>query len=213
MKKFESIEAKAKSLMQKNKSSHGWDHTERVMNLSLHIAKIEGADLDIVHVAALLHDIGRHKEDEALGEVCHAEEGAKMAAKILRDEAFDEETIAQIVHCIENHRFRGNKKPDTLEAKVLFDADKLDSIGAVGIGRAFMFAAEVGARVHNSPTVDISKTEPYGEEDTAYREFFHKLKKVHERMLTAEGKLLADERHKFMCDFFDRLNKEAAGKL
>ena len=105
-----------------------------------------------------------------------------------------------------------SKIPNSKEAKILFDADKLDSIGAIGIGRAFLFAGEIGAKLHNKD-VDIDKTKPYTKEDTAYREYMIKLRKVKERMLTDEGKHIAKERHKFMVEFFDRLNKEVDGNL
>jgi uncharacterized protein len=94
----------------------------------------------------------------------------------------------------------------------LFDADKLDSIGAVGIGRAFLFAGEVGARLHNKDS-DISKTKPYTREDTAFREYMVKLRWVRDRMFTKEGKRIAAERHKYMVDFFHRLDKETDGEL
>ena len=100
----------------------------------------------------------------------------------------------------------------TLEARVLFDADKLDSIGAVGIGRAFLFAGEVGARLHDKD-VDVGKTKPYTREDTAYREYLVKLRLVKDRMTTREGRRLAAGRHKFMAAFFDRIDKETDGAL
>jgi uncharacterized protein len=117
-----------------------------------------------------------------------------------------------MVHCIAAHRFRDNKQPETPEARVLFDADKLDSIGAVGIGRAFLFAGEVGAKLHDK-AVDPEKSLPYSEEDTAYREYLVKLRYVKDRMLTASGLELAKERHQFMTDFFERLNREVDGDI
>jgi uncharacterized protein len=98
-----------------------------------------------------------------------------------------------------------------LEARTLFDADKLDSIGAIGIGRAFLFAGEVGAKLHN-PGADLHNTQPYTQEDTGYREFKLKLSKIKGRMLTAEGKRLAEERHAFMERFFERLQQEYEGR-
>ena len=207
------IREEAKARFKNASPSHGWDHTERVLRLALHIGDVEGAEPSIVELAALLHDIGRKLEDESLGEVCHAEEGARLSAGILERHAIAGDISEKIIHCIEHHRFRGNKKPDTLEAKVVFDADKLDSIGAVGIGRAFLFAGESGAKLHNEPGIDPLKEAPYGPEDTAYREFLHKLQHVHERMLTGEGKRLAEERHAFMLDFFARLEEETRGEL
>jgi uncharacterized protein len=194
------------------KGSHRWDHTLRVLKVAKHIAEKEGADITTVGIAALLHDIGRSKEDQSNGEIDHAKVGAEMAREILMEFEIKEIQFENILHSIETHRFRGNASPKTLEAKVLFDADKLDSIGAVGIGRAFLFAGEVGAKLHDKD-VDIEKTQPYTEDDTAYREYLVKLSKIKERMLTSEGKLLAEERHEFMRNFFDRLNKETEGKL
>ena len=95
---------------------------------------------------------------------------------------------------------------------MLFDADKLDSIGAVGIGRAFLFAGEVGARLHD-PAIDIRRTRPYTRDDTAYREFLVKLRRVKGRIFTREGRRIAAERHRFMVAFFERLNKETEGAL
>jgi uncharacterized protein len=192
------------------KGSHDWDHTLRVYNLCLHIGKKENADLEIVQYAAVLHDIGRSYQDRSNGKECHAKKGALLARDLLERHKMDPGKIRQIVHCIAAHRFRGSITPHSIEAKVLFDADKLDSIGAVGVGRAFLFAGEVGATLHNKD-IDMDKTQPYTQEDTAYREFIVKLRHVKDRMLTREGKRMAEERHNFMVAFFDRLNQEVDG--
>ena len=192
------------------KGSHRWDHTERVCKMAQHIAAVESADQEIVTIAAYLHDIGRTREDESNGKVCHARLGAQMAEKMLLEMNLDRQKTRQIVHCIAAHRFRDEVVPQSLEAKVLFDADKLDSIGAVGIGRAFLFAGEIGAHLHQKDK-DPSEVQPYSKDDTAYNEFLIKLQYVQDRMLTIEGKRLAAERHQFMVDFFDRLNNEVEG--
>ena len=205
------IREKARQWMARGRASHGWDHVERVWNLCRHIASEEGADLEILEIAAYLHDLGRGEETASGGRVCHAQEGARLALELLREEGFPEEAIRAVVHCIEAHRFRAEGVgPQTLEARVLFDADKLDSIGAVGVGRAFLFAGEVGAVLHN-PHTDIAKTRPYSSEDTAYREFRVKLIKIKDRMLTPAGRRLAEDRHRFMVEFFGRLEEEVAG--
>lgn len=209
---IEKIKKETKAILESSRGSHDWEHTERVYKLALHIGEKEGADLTIVALAALLHDIGRSCEDRTNGEVCHAEKGAEMASIILQKYGVDQKMIDQIIHCIETHRFRNNKQPESAEARVLFDADKLDSIGAVGIGRAFLFAGEVGAKLHNKDTC-ITATKPYTEEDTAYREYMVKLRYIKERILTEEGKRIAVERHEFMEEFFLRLNKEVEGIL
>lgn len=194
------------------RGSHDWDHTERVCRLAERIARKEGADLFVVRLAAVLHDIGRAEEDRTNGRLCHSRRGAALAGPILRKHGLDRRTVARVAAAIRTHRFRGSLRPRTLEAKVLFDADKLDSIGAIGVGRAFLFAGEVGARLHNSG-VDISKTEPYTREDTAYREYTVKLGRVKDRIFTAEGKRIAAERHRYMAGFFARLDKEETGLL
>ena len=116
-----------------------------------------------------------------------------------------------ILHCIRSHRFRGNHTPETREAQVLFDADKLDAIGAVGVARAFLFAGEVGARLHN-PDVRAEETQPYSDNDTGYREFRLKLRKIKNRLITGEGKRMAEDRHRFMEEFFQRFLEEYEGK-
>jgi uncharacterized protein len=209
---FERIRKEAHKFFRGARGSHDWDHTERVLRLCLRIGKKEKANLKILKLAAVLHDIGRSEEDRSNGKICHAEAGARLAQKILKANGVAQGEIRRILHCIRAHRFRKNTPPLTKEAQVLFDADKLDSIGAVGIGRAFLFAGEVGARVHNKDT-DISKTLPYTEEDTAYREYMVKLKHIKDRIFTQEGRRIAEGRHKFMVEFFARLDKETDGKL
>ncbi len=158
---------------------------------------------DILAPAALFHDIGRYKERCTQGGICHADRGAEMAEAILRDLGYSAEDQAAICHCIRAHRFRSSTTPASLEAKILFDADKLDSMGAIGIGRAFLFAGQVGARLHNAET-NPAETLPYSAEDTAYREFQVKMSKVRDQMLTTVGRELARRRHEFMETFFCR---------
>ena len=186
---------------------HGPDHSLRVHRTALHIGRLMGARLDILSAAALLHDIGRRHETETRGTICHAGKGAELAREILAELAFPAAAIERIVHCIATHRYRDANRPQSLEAEILFDADKLDSVGAIGIGRAFLFAGEVGARLHNENS-DIRNTDSYSVEDTAYREFKVKLCKVKDRMLTPVGRKLAEERHAFMEVFFERLERE-----
>ena len=190
---------------------HGPDHTERVHKTALHIGRLMKARLDVLSAAALLHDIGRRYETREQGKICHAEKGAELARQILEKLEFTPDLVDEIAHCIEAHRYRGDKPPRTLEAKILYDADKLDSIGAVGIGRAFLFAGQTGARLHNDTDVDILACKPYSKEDTAYREFKFKMSKIKDRMLTPEGRRLANERHDFMEVFFERLERETKG--
>ena len=208
---LDDIRRESEKIHRGSKGSHDWDHTLRVYRLCLRIGRVEGADMDVLRPAAYLHDIGRRAQDEMGGKVCHAEEGAVMAKKLVANLPLSEAQRENIVHCVRTHRFRGSQVPRTLEAKVLFDADKLDSIGAVGVARAFLFAGEVGAKLHNA-SHDIENTLPYSEEDTGYREYKLKLRRVKDRIMTGEGKRLAKERHEFMDTFFKRFLEEYEGK-
>lgn len=208
----DAIRDRARDLFLKASGSHGWDHTRRVVALCEHIGRAEKADLRVLRLAAYLHDIGRCRQDRSSGQHCHAKEGARMAAAILEEMPLSGSEKKNIIHCVRSHRFRENQTPETLEARALFDADKLDAIGAVGVARAYLFAGEVGARLHN-PDVDVTAAPAYSENDTGYREYLVKLRHIHTRMLTAEGRRLAAERHAFMESFFERFVSEIEGRL
>lgn len=210
--KFEKLKAEVIEILESGSGSHDWEHTERVLNMCFHIASFEGGNTDIIRAAALLHDIGRHAQDINKGTVSHALISVSMARPILERYGFSPDDIEKILHCIETHRYRMGDEPKTLEAQILFDADKLDAIGAVGIGRAFVFAGENGAAVHIR-NLDIENSESYTKQDTAYREFKVKLEKIKDRIYTNEGRRIAKERHNFMAAFFDRLQKEADGEI
>ena len=208
---IEEIKNFAKMRFRSARGSHDWDHTLRVYRLCQRIGKKEGVDMTVLLAASLLHDIGRSCQDAANGAVCHAAEGARLAQPLLQQLSLAQRQIENILHCIRAHRFRGSQMPETAEAKVLFDADKLDAIGAVGIARAFLFAGEVGARLHSSD-INPEDASAYSPDDTGYREFRVKLCKIKDRMLTHEGRKLAEGRHAFMVEFFNRFIKEYEGK-
>ncbi|MGC9325738.1 MAG: HD domain-containing protein [Desulfomonilia bacterium] len=209
---IDTIREFARTHFQNAQYSHDWEHTERVHKLCLHLGACEGADIEVLAIAAYLHDIGRAHQDTSKGSVCHAEKGAEIARELLANYPIPDEKKENIIHCILSHRYRNSHVPETIEAKVLFDADKLDAIGAVGIARAYLFAGEVGAVLHN-PGIDPEKVKPYSRDDTGYREYRVKLSKIRDRMLTEEGRRMAMERHAFMETFFDRFLKEYDGIL
>lgn len=206
------IRREARQFFHNARGSHDWEHSERVARLAVFLAGREQADTGIVEAASLLHDIGREAEFESGGRQCHARTGAMMARGLLERLGVETGIRERIVHCIAAHRFRGTNRPESPEARVLFDADKLDSIGATGIGRAFLFAGEVGATLHD-PDVDPAATSSYSREDTAFREFKVKLQFIRERMLTETGREIAIGRHEFMVSFFDRLTRETLGQM
>jgi uncharacterized protein len=192
------------------RGSHDWEHTLRVHALCMRIGPQEGADMFVLQAAAYLHDIGRAAQDAVRGSLCHATHGAEIAKALLSPFAIDADRQANIIHCVRAHRFRDDHAPATVEARVLFDADKLDAIGAVGVARAYLFAGELGACLHN-PGIVPEQTLSYSRDDTGYREFVVKLSKIKDRVLTTEGKRLALERHNFMIAFFERFIKEYEG--
>ena len=164
------VEAFAVGQFDEARGSHDWEHTLRVVRLCRRIGPPEGADMTVLLSAGYLHDIGRSHQDKAKGALCHAGKGAELAAPFVAGLHLSETQKSNILHCISSHRFRGNGAPETREARVLYDADKLDAIGAVGVARAYLFAGAVGARLHN-PDLRIEETTPYSVDDTGYREF------------------------------------------
>ena len=192
---------------------HDFDHTMRMVKTARHLQETEGGDPFIVECGALLHDIGRPAEFADQGETCHARIGAEQAAELLAQAGVNDSRAKAICDCIAFHRYRsrGSSEPPTaLEAKIIFDADKLDSMGAIGIGRAFYFAGRIGARVHNSRE-EALEGKSYGLNDSAYREYLVKLQYLLDKLLTAEGRRLGRARHHFMREFFTRLERESEG--
>jgi len=208
---IEQLKPEVKYLLEEGEGCHDWDHTLRVYNLAMHIGEIEGADLEIIGIAALLHDIGRPEEARQDHKICHAEIGAVMAESILTGYGLGQEKIDAIKYCIKSHRWSRGEAPETKEAKILYDADKLDSIGAIGLGRAFNYSGTYHARVHN-PEIHYEDVREHSREDTAYQHYHIKLKKIKDKLFTGEAKHIAIERDKFMKEFFERLNAECRGE-
>jgi uncharacterized protein len=207
------VEEHVRKLLLAMPSCHDWDHTLRVRQNARKLAEAEKADLLLVDYAALLHDIGRLQELNDQGKTCHAALGAAMSKKILGDMGIKiPKFIEQVAACVRTHRYRGRtaEKPASLEAKVVFDADKLDSLGAIGLARAFHFAGRIGARVHNSETEALN-SKSYSREDSAYREFLVKLRHLPKAMLTESGRKYAKKRYMLMQMFFHALDQECNG--
>ena len=207
-------------------SAHEIDHVMRVYNLCLHLAKYElGIDLDVLKTAALLHDIARAKEfKDKTGSIDHADLGAEIAAEILRKLGHSEEKIAHVKHCIAAHRFRGGVKPRTREARILFDADKLDVLGAIGVARSFMISGQYGQKIYSDISIEkYLRDNVVGEKadgrlkdiskHSANLEFELKFRHVPERLYTHKAREMAKERMWFMEKFFERLRVEMRVEL
>ena len=191
-------------------SHHDKSHVERVYNLAVRIAGQEQADLVVVRAAALLHDIARAMEDEGKIED-HAVEGAKMARKVLEEVSFPEEKIGKVVHCVEVHRFRRGMQAGSLEAKILQDADRLDIIGAIGLARVFARGGWGNIPIYDP---SITPKEKYdGKSLTSVNHIYEKILKAKDTINTETAKKIAEERHKFVEQFLERLLKEWEGEM
>jgi uncharacterized protein len=203
---------------------HGFDHVLRVYALAERIARAEQADLEIVRAAVLLHDaVPPREENQALtgdlaetGWPSHHLDSAAFARQVLAAEGWPEDRQAAVEHCIRAHRFRDEStRPATLEARVLFDADKLDAIGAVGVARAIAYAAGAGQPFYAPASHSFLQTgqREVGEPHSAYHEFLFKLCKLRDRLYTASARKLAEDRHQVMEAYFLRLQAEARGEV
>lgn len=196
---------------------HGFDHVLRVYRMAERLALAEGADVEIVHAAALLHDAeGSATAGGEIGRSNHHHASSEFARQVLEAENWPPERIAAVQHCIRAHRFRDNSEPpDTLEAKILFDADKLDVIGAIGVVRTVAFDIVVGQPVYSEPSqrfLSAGEKEP-GEPHSSYHEYLFKLSRIKDRLFTPAARDLAEGRHRFMAEFFTRLAAEERGEL
>jgi uncharacterized protein len=200
-----------------NDPVHGFDHIQRVYRMAERLALLEGADLEIVRASALLHDAeGSKTSGGEAGRLSHQYESARLARQVLLEEGWEEARIQQVEHCIRAHRFRDQREPPlTIEAQVLFDADKLDVIGAFGIARTIAFDVVVGQPIFALPSekfISRGEKEP-GEPHSSYHEYLFKLAKIKDLLFTSTARSLASGRHQFMEDFFERMLAEYAGEL
>lgn len=205
-------------------SAHNMDHIMRVYNTCTHLAEGEDVDMETIKVAALLHDIARVKEDaDQTGSTDHALVGAEMAAPILRELGFLEDKIKHIQNCIITHRYRTGNRPETMEAKILFDADKIDGVGAIGTARGFIWTAKNGAKFHYKPNIEKYVRENLGgkingriqdkTKHCQWLEFNTKTKFIPDKMQTEKGRAVCRQRVEFQKAFLDRLEKEINGEL
>jgi uncharacterized protein len=200
-------EEEARQQYEGSDAIHDFDHVLRVVALATRLAEAEGADLEIVRTAGLLHDMGRGRESTAWND--HALLGAEMARGLLAGQP--EQKVEAVAHAIAAHRFRTGPEPETLEARVLHDADKLDAIGAIGVARAFAYGGHTGQRLWAEVRPDYSEDTATPEEHTPVHEYAIKLSRIRERLLTETARRIAGGRHAFMVAFFQRLEQEVQG--
>lgn len=205
---YEKIEQYMLSCMQD--SAHDAEHVYRVLNNALVIAQGESVDYDVLIAACLLHDVGR--EDQLRDpELCHAAVGSEKAYEFLTKNGFPQVFAQQVKDCIRTHRFRKNDLPQSTEAKILFDADKLDVVGAIGIARTLVYKGTVSDPLYTrNPDGSISDG-TQGETSSFFREYRFKLEKLYDRFYTQKGRALAFERRTAAEDFYNRLYSEVTG--
>ena len=223
---FRKIEEIRRFVRKRLKSSaHDYDHILRVEKIAKILQKnYSEADSDVIEVAVLLHDLFRVAEDtDKTGKIDHALKGAEFADGYLKKQKFKSDFISKVCHCIRVHRYRvGREKPETIEAKILFDSDKIDVLGAVGVARAFMVAGEYGERIYSDAEVeDYIKFNLKGgvlrgrikdlKLHSPNLEFETKFKHIPDLLFTKEGRKIAKERIKFMENFFKQLKEEITG--
>lgn len=194
---------------------HDFDHVLRVLRLAERLAQEEGADLEIVRAAALLHDAEGSAPDSDQ-RLSHHHQSAQFAAGILASEGWPEARVEAVQHCIRAHRYRHDgETPHTLEAKILFDADKLDVLGAIGVARVVAYAALNNQPLYAAPSqrfLASGEKEP-GEPHSAYHEYLFKLRRIKERLHTPTARMLAAERDAYLGAYFTRLEAELAGEM
>ncbi len=197
-------------------TAHSFAHVLRVLKLAERIGRAEGADMEVLRAAVLLHDIARVAEDA--GGPCHAEAGAEQAGQILS--GHPPAKVEAVAHAIRAHRFRATSVPQTLEAKILYDADKLDAIGAIGIARAYAIAGHHGQRLWSKVpdgfaerSIEEARRDVTDSEHTPVHEYRFKLSKLRDALFTTTARAIAAERHDYMARFFERLELEVDGEL
>ena len=181
-------------------TGHDYYHTMRVFNSARQIAIKEGADLEIVQIASLLHDVDDHKISPKTSQ------NLDNARVFMKENGLSQDKIEQICEIIGEISFskNGNKSPKTIEGKCVQDADRLDAIGAIGIARAFAFGGSRGRYLYNPDDKDAN--------DSTVDHFYDKLFKLKELMNTETSKEIAENRDSFMREYIDQFYSEWNGE-
>ena len=189
-------------------SAHDTEHIYRVLNLCLELAKYEnGVDFDILIISALLHDIGREIQFKNPS-LCHAKVGSEMAYSFLIENNYQKDFAEKVRHCILTHRYRSENLPQTIEAKILFDADKLDATGLIGISRTLMYKGKVNEPLYVRTSDNEISVGILEGEISFFQEYKKKLEKLYDKFFTKRAEELALVRQKNAIFFYEKLLKE-----
>lgn len=203
------VSGKIRKDSEREGSGHDWWHTYRVWNSAKYIARVEGANLYVVELGALLHDIADFKFHGGDTTV-----GAKKARALLKSLRVGETTTENVCEIVETVSFKGagEEKPmRTLDGAVVRDADRLDALGAIGIARCFAYGGFKGVPIHLpdvKPHMHATKKEYVEKQTTPINHFYEKLLLLKDLMLTPTGKRLAEERHRFMEQYLEQFHRE-----
>lgn len=184
-------------------SGHDWWHVHRVRQLTLELARVEKANVFICELAALLHDVADEKLNTS------KEAGLHKVRFWLESNDIEHQTIQEIMTIISTMSFNGGKNPpmETIEGKVVQDADRLDALGAMGIARTFLYSGLKGQLLHD-PEGDFKNVDYRSNNKTAIYHFYEKLLKIKDLLNTEYAKEIAASRHQFIEMFLEQFYKE-----
>ena len=189
-------------------SAHDKEHIYRVLYNALEIAKTENnVNYDVLIAACLLHDIGRKEQFENPA-LCHAIVGSEKAYRFLMAHGFEMSYAEQVKQCIKTHRYRKNNLPQSIEAKILFDADKLDVAGAIGIARTLLYKGSISEPLYSVMSNGSVST---GENDITpsfFQEYKYKLENLYSNFYTEKATTIAEERQYIAREFYNSLYQE-----
>lgn len=189
-------------------SAHDADHIYRVLYNALDIAQTEkDVNPDILISACLLHDIGR-KEQFENPKVSHAAAGAEKAYSFLTGHGFDEDFAVRVRDCILSHSYRKSNPAKSIEAKILFDADKIDVTGALGLARTLLYKGTVSEPLYNLSSNGQVSDGSDDENPSFFHEYKYKLEKIYEQFYTVRGAEIAAQRQNAAVDFYNNMLQE-----
>jgi uncharacterized protein len=211
---IEKVYEKVKAQFEADTTGHDWHHIQRVVDVALYIQEREGGDREIVELAALLHDISDHKLNG--GKLNH---GGNVATEILNELGFPSHKTELIASIVDGVSYKGAgvaDKMDSIEGKIVQDADRLDAIGAIGIARAFaygghknrpLYMPESEPEMHNSFEIYANS------KSHTINHFYEKLLLLKDRLHTNTAKSIGQQRHDFMVQYLEQFYNEWNTKI
>ncbi len=189
-------------------SAHDTEHIYRVLYVALDIAEYEhNVDMDILITACLLHDVGR-PEQNADPAVCHALVGSEKAYAFLLTLGWDACRARRVKDCVSTHRFRSARPPESIEAKILFDADKIDATGTLGIARTILYRTQGDEPLYTFLPDGTVSDGSADQDPSFFKEYKFKLEKLYDKFYTKRGKEIAASRRVSAVAFYDSMLKE-----